>query len=134
MAENAGLIKHLECIDKSVFVGAIAILDYSTKHNNGTLDEKTWGLIKNLVDSPDIKPVMDLINATYKKYLGLVKEGKISVEEQEFVSKQVKNVNNMITAAVKELEAEGKIVFNKSNNTRKSYKINTKVAKEEETL
>ena len=127
--ELIGLQKYFKSEDPMFVEGAISMLNCAKRYKERVLTSRTWNSLKELICDPNIKDVMDLINKTYKEFLLMAKQGKVSKEEQLIVKTQVDDCNTMLKDAIKELELEGRITFN-AEKTNSIYKI--KLSEKEE--
>ena len=109
--ELTGLQKYIKCDDDELLRdAAVYMIETAKDYAHNSMTDKLWDALKNLVvDTPQIKSVMNVINQSYKTYAQLYKEGKISKQEQEEVSLQIKQCNKMMLDVYEELKQEGRI-------------------------
>lgn len=130
-----GLEKYLVNDNQQYVDAAKSVLYDAEKYEAKTLSKKGWELLKNLIcEDKHFKAIIDTIQDAYITFNKDVKLGKISAEDQTIVKRQVELTNNMVRAAVKELEQEGRVTLSESSKNKK-YKIenqNKKLANNEE--
>lgn len=109
--ELTGLQKYIKCDDDELLRdAAVYMIETAKDYSQNSMTDELWDALKNLVlDTIQIKRVMNVINQAYKTYAQLYKEGKITKQEQEEVSLQIKLCNKMMLDVYEELKQEGRI-------------------------
>ena len=126
--ELTGLQKYIEKTDDiRYYQGAVYMIEAAKEFATNTMPKHRWLALKELIaDTPTITTDMDMVNKAYKYFLKMAKEGKVSLQEQQIVDKQVDDCNNMIISAYAELKLEGKVEKgNQNKRYKKVYSIKT---------